>query len=400
MATKKEDGYNELSDVRITRVGLCKSPAVPEATHVLLKSREEGDTEIRQPVDPARRVADDNGIAKALENAVSGIMGIIAKLRGSEKTITETNDMDISKATAEEIQKANPALYDAIVAKAVESLKEKNGSRVGAEDVQGTVDEKDGKRLGAVKVAGATEAAVDTRQSTTKEPLAAQPTGGFDPSNITKAIEALQKGLGECTTTLKAMCDKVEKFDTSRPGEAATAKEEKAAVKATQAAVDAAAGESNGGVAKIDTSRPGEAAIAGKEKAAVKATQNAVDASAAAGDSGIGGQADDGDPDKEADATLKAELSTVKDQVGTLTKALPDLQKAVAMLIRKSAEQTEVVVGKTAVTGAIGNVSKAGSQQAGQLTEAGARAEREVKKSTFAGAISTIALAKAGRSVE
>ena len=399
MATKKDDGYNELSDVRITRVGLCKSPAVPEATHVLLKSRDGEMEEIRRCDDPARRVADDNGIAKALENAVSGIMGIIAKLRKSEQTITE-NDMDIAKATAEEIQKANPALYDAIVAKAVESLKEKNGSRVGAEDVQGTVDEKDGKRLGAVKVAGATEAAVDTRQSTTKEPLAAQPTGGFDPSNITKAIEALQKGLGECTTTLKAMCDKVEKFDTSRPGEAATAKEEKAAVKATQAAVDAAAGESNGGVAKVDTSRPGEAAIAGKEKAAVKATQNAVDAAAAAGDSGIGGQAADGDPDKEADAALKAELSTVKDQVGTLTKALPDLQKAVAMLIRKSVEQTEVVVGKTAVTGTIGNVSKAGSQQAGQLTEAGARAEREVGKSTFASAISTIALAKAGRSVE
>ena len=391
---------NDLTNVRVEKIGLCRYPAVEDATHVLMKSIEEDggkSPEICQPVDPARRVADDNGIAKALESAVSGIMGIIAKLRGSEKTITETNDMDISKATAEEIQKANPALYDAIVAKAVESLKEKNGSRVGAEDVQGTVDEKDGKRLGAVKVAGATEAAVDTRQSTTKEPLAVQNNGGYDPT-VTKSIADLQKGMGELATTLKAMCDKVEKFDTSRPGEAATAKEEKAAVMATQAAVDAAAGESNGGVAKIDTSRPGEAAIATKEKAAVKANAAAVDASAAAGDSGIGGQAPDGDPDKEADAALKAELSTVKDQVGTLTKALPDLQKAVAMLIRKSVEQPEVVVGKT--VSVAGVVAKAGSQQAGQLTEAGARAEREVKKSTFAGAISTIALAKAGRSVE
>ena len=398
MATELK-AKNILKNVAVSRVGLCARPAVPEAEFVLMKSKDVGETtEIRQPVDPARRVADDNGIAKALENAVSGIMGIIAKLRGSEKTITETNDMDISKATAEEIQKANPALYDAIVAKAVESLKEKNGSRVGAEDVQGTVDEKDGKRLGAVKVAGATEAAVDTRQSTTKEPLAVQNNGGYDPT-VAKSIADLQKGMGELATTLKAMCDRVEKFDTSRPGEAAKDKEEKAAVKATQAAVDAAAGESNGGVAKVDTSRPGEAAIASKEKAAVKATQNAVDASAEAGDSGIGGQSG-GTGDAEADKAREEELATLKGQVGELTKSLPDLQKAVAMLIRKSVEQTEVVVGKTAVTGAIGNVSKAGSQQAGQLTEAGARAEREVKKSTFASAISTIALAKAGRSVE
>jgi uncharacterized coiled-coil protein SlyX len=401
---KIPEEQNQLSDVRVTRVGLCKSPAVPEATHVLMKSRDDSGDSSRDEC-PAYAISENASIAKSIEELMSGITGLIRKaLSGKaaavEKTETQQEtEMDISKATAESIEKANPALYAAIVAKALESLKEKDGKRVG--DGAGTtaIDEKDGKRVADVSVASVTDDATDKKLSTTKEPLAAQPTGGFDPDikELSKTVAELQKGLGICTTTLKAMCDKVEKFDTSRPGEKAIDAEEKKAVKDMQAATDHA-DESNGGVAKIDTSRPGEAAIATKEKAAVKATAAAVDASAKAGDSGIGA-IEAGTGDTEADKARKDELGTLKDQVTALTKSagdVADLQKAVALLIKKSAEASTAAE-PVAKTEPVAEVKKARSTQAGQLDEAGAKGASAVHKSVFTSAISTIALAKSGR---
>ena len=382
---KEPEEKNDLTNVRITKIGLCRHPAVPEATHLIMKSRDSETEDFRQSVDPATRlVVQDQAIVQKAETFLTGLANLIKSIGGSEKKTetTETTDMnDISKATVEDIQKNNPVAFAAIQKAALDAVKDKNGSRVGAVDVEATVDEKDGTRVAGTKVAGVTDAAVDTKKDTVSSPK--DDSQNAANGGVEKAIAELQKGLSDCTATLKAMCAKVEKFDTSRPGEAATDKEEKAAVKATQAAVDTTA-DSNGGVAKIDTSRPGEAAINTAEKKAVAATAAAVDASAKAGDSGIGA-VEAGDGDKEKDAAMKAELGTLKEQVATLTKA-------VAMVIKKSAEQPAVVAKSVVVE----TVAKAGSKQVGQLDADGAKNEI-VGKSVFGGAISTIALAKAGR---
>ena len=66
------------------------------------------------------------------------------------------------------------------------------------------------------------------------------------------------------------------------------------------------------------------------------------------------------------------------------------------MLIKQNIAKTEQAVAKSVEV-----VAKAGSKQAGQLDEKGAKAESTmVRKNTFDGAISTVALAKAGRRTE
>lgn len=322
------------------------------------------------------------------------LLGLIRKSRTAGETVTteENTEMSLEKVTIEELQKANPALYESIVAKALESVKDKDGKRVGSVDVQQSVDEKDGSRVAGVKLAGVTDAAVDEKKDTVSSPKDDSQAGMN--GGVAKAIADLQKGMGELATTLKSMCEKVEKLDTSRPGEAAAEKEEKAAVKATQNAVDTT-GDSNGGVAKIDTSRPGEAAIESKEKAAVKANAAAVDASAKAGDSGIGA-VETGDCCKEANAALKDEVATLKEQVSQLTKAmqprLENVEKAMGKMIREKLAKTEEVQKSVEEP-----VVKARSQQAGQFDESGAKDAVRVKKTVFDSAISTVALAKAGQ---
>jgi hypothetical protein len=392
---------NDLTNVRIEKIGLCKHPAVPEATHLILKSRDGETGEFRQCVDPAARLADDTTVEKA-ESFLMGLLSLIRKSAGSEKktATTEISDMDISKATPDQIQKANPELFAAIQKAALspEAVKDKNGCRVGAECTDEAVAEKNGSRVAGTKVADVTDEAVDTKVSTTKAPLAPQPSGGFDPN-----IAELTKGLGECTVALKSL---LAKFDTSRPGEAAINTAEKKAVKATQVAVDTE-NASNGGtvagateatsaqateIGKIDTSRPGEAAINAKQKSAVKATAAALDDEREANDSGIGAIAD-GNGDDGADEARNSELATLKQQVAALTKAMPrleNIEKAVAKVIRDG----EVTITKSVE---VENISKAGSKQAGQLDESGAKGASVLRKTVFGGAISTIALAKAGR---
>src|ERR1700722_4230336 len=441
---KTQAGYNELSDVRITRVGLCKSPAVPEATHVLMKSKDadaEVDAESSQTRLPSGANSDEQSvdaqtITKIAEDLVSGITGMIAKAFGKkpeaavEKTATteSVNDMDISKATAADIEKANPELYKAIVAKALEGVKDSRGERVGdAAPTDGKLKDSDGcdadnavtlpdlgERVADAKNVGShVEGAVESRQPTQQmKPKDDSQSGGVDFSHMSKAdAEELKKSFLD----VKASLDRLTKFDTSRPGEAARKKEELAAVKETQDACDHT-DESNGGtveaagkstrsagqITKIDTSRPGEKAIDASKEAAVTATANAIDKERKANDSGIGAiKTNDGEAAK--DDALQAELATLKTQVGTLEKALADagvekarvenLEKAMAKMIREGAtvaKTDEVAKAQTEP------VVKARSQQAGQLDDKSARAET-VRKNVFGGAISTIAMAQRNR---
>lgn len=214
---------HQLTGVRLEKIGLCRSPAVPEATHVLMKTR---DGEVFSAGDPHPRIGDEQNsrdIAKSLESAVSGLVSVLSKALGlSEKNqqpaaIKETdNDMDISKATPDDIQKANPELYAAIVAKAVPSVKDKEGQKPG-ESVQDTVAEKEGeKNTTDPKISGKVDAAVTEKKPTvdgsscckaeeTKVDELAAIKGA--QCEMAKSIEQLQKSLGDMLGNLNAISE-------------------------------------------------------------------------------------------------------------------------------------------------------------------------------------------------
>ena len=416
------EAKNNLTNVRVEKIGLCDRPAVPDATHVVAKNQEGGTG--NSPAGLPGSANSDEGFIQKAESVVARLADIFKTLRNKPDETSskqETVDMDLAQATIEDIQKSNPALLDAIVAKTIESLKEKDGKRVGKDNVAGTVKDKDGVRVQDASVAGVTDAATDKTISTTKGPLAEQNNGGFDPACLAKSLENIEKGLGAMAATLQSMADgakkRVEdnaasdigKIDTSRPGEAEEAARQKAAVAAQQKDADKSiAANGNGGtqVGKIDTSRPGEAAINSRVESAVGATQRAVDAAAKDGDSGIGA-IETGDPDKKKDAALAAEIGTVQSQVAELKKSLPadtagrltNIEKALAKLLREPV----VVVGKTdaapVVQQPVAKTVGAGSRQAGNITADDAGGAQPVRKNkvSFAGTFGTIAAAQSVR---
>lgn len=228
---------NQLTDVRLEKIGLCRSPAVPEATHVLMKTRE---GEVSPAGDPHTRIGDEQNfrdIAKTLESAVGVLSALLGKALGrgdkQEEQIKETeNDMDISKATPDDIQKANPELFAAIMAKAVPSLKEKDGQKPG-ESVQDAVAEKDGEKSASAKVSGKVDGAVTEKKPTVSgsecckadeavaaeaaeapeaveaegQPLQADKLAELQGAQVemAKSIQQLQKGLGEMMSNLTAL---------------------------------------------------------------------------------------------------------------------------------------------------------------------------------------------------